>query len=149
MIKISNIEGKFDAEQNTQVLTFDLNGSETIEFLDEDGTLCAAHDSNLHRYLDVDTANEVREQLNAWLAENATVSVAINGVEDFIQLTVPADADEDAIREAIEAESRKIGGSDAEPVFVEADSNVRQFVGKNVIVTKNGFKITELQARAA
>lgn len=149
MNKISNISGKFDAEQNTQVLTFDLNGSETLEFLDEDGTLCAAHDSNLHNYLDADTANEVRVQLNTWLAQNATVSVAINGVEDFIQLTVPADADEDAIREAIEVENKAIGGSDAEPVFVEAESEILQFVGKDVDVTKNGFEIIELRARAA
>jgi uncharacterized protein YfdQ (DUF2303 family) len=149
MSKISNIEGKFDADQNTQVLTFDLNGSETLEFLDADHTLCAAHDSNLHNYLDVDTANEVREQLKSWLADNATVSVAVNGVEDFFVINVPANADEDAIREAIETENKAVGGSDAEPVFVEADSNVRQFVGKDVIVTKNGFEITDLRARAA
>jgi hypothetical protein len=149
MSKISNIEGKFDTEQNTQVLTFDLDGSETLEFLDDDGTLCAAHDSNLHNYLDVDTANEVREQLNAWLAENATVSVAINGVDNFFVINVPADADEDAIREAIEVENRKIGGSGAEPVFVEADGEVLQFIGKDVVVTKNGFEVSELRARAA
>jgi len=149
MSKISNIEGKFDTEQNTQVLTFDLDGSETLEFLDDDGTLCAAHDSNLHNYMDVDTANEVREQLKSWLADNATVSVAVNGVEDFFVINVPADADEDVIREAIEVENRKVGGSDAEPVFVEADSNVREFVGKDVIVTKNGFEVSELRARAA
>jgi hypothetical protein len=149
MSKISNIEGKFDTEQNTQVLAFDLNGSETIEFLDADGTLCAAHDSNLHNYMDVDTANEVREQLKSWLADNATVSVAINGVEDFLVINVSADADEDAIREAIETENKAVGGSDAEPVFVEADSEVLQFVGKDVDVTKNGFEVTELRARAA
>lgn len=149
MNKISNIHGKFDTDHNTQVLAFDLNGSETLEFLDEDGTLCAAHDSNLHNYLDVDTATEAREQLNAWLAENATVSVAVNGVDDFFVINVPADADEDAIREAIETENKAVGGSDAEPVFVEADSNVRQFVGKDIVVTKNGFEVTELRARAA
>jgi hypothetical protein len=149
MSKTSNIHGKFDTEQNAQVLTFDLDGSETLEFLDEDGTLCAAHDSNLHNYLDVDTANEVREQLNAWLADNATVCVAVNGVDDFVVINVPADADENAIREAIEVENRKIGGSDAEPVFIEADGEILQFVGKAVVVTRNGFEVSELRARAA
>lgn len=52
------------------VIAFDLNGSASLEYLDDDDTLCAAHDSNLHGYLPTDAANEAREQLSAWLRQH-------------------------------------------------------------------------------
>lgn len=135
MTKITNIEAKFSTEFSIPVIAFDHDGAVTFECLDDDGTLCATHASNLHNYLDVDTANEVRERLREWLSSNATISVAVNGVEDFFVLEVPADADEDGIAEAIEAESKSIGGSDSKPVFSGWNS---------VRVSRNGVEIGEL-----
>lgn len=78
-----------------------------------------------------------------------TISVDVNGTADFFVLTVPAGADADVIREAIEAENRQVGGSDEAPLFVEADGEIRQFIGNDITVTRNGVEVTELRSKAS
>jgi len=58
----------FGADNFADVVAFDLNGSSSLEYLDDDDTLCAEHESNLRNYLPHDEADEVRERLAAWLA---------------------------------------------------------------------------------
>ncbi|MHA6643717.1 hypothetical protein [Mesorhizobium sp. A623] len=136
MTTITNIEAIFNNDYNIPVIAFDHDGASTFECLDDDGTLCAAHASNMHNYLDVNTANEVRERLREWLSSKATISVAVNGEKDFFVFEVAADADEADIAEAIEAESNDIGGSDSKPVFFDWNS---------VRVYRNGFEIDDLR----
>ncbi|MFD2054219.1 hypothetical protein ACFSQT_14280 [Mesorhizobium calcicola] len=49
--------------------------------------------------------------------ESAEISVAMNGVEDFFVVTVPACAIEEEIVEEIEAQNRRVGGQDATVAF--------------------------------
>ena len=78
-----------------------------------------------------------------------TISATVNGTADYFVLAVPAGSDANTIREAIEAENRQVGGSDAAPLFVEADSEIRQFIGNDITVYRNGVEVSELRASAS
>ena len=140
---LKNVEVKIDTDFNTaaRVIAFDIIGSgPSLEWIDDGDTLCSVSDSNLHSYLPQEVADDIREQLKAWLETNATVSVAVNGCDDFFVLTVPADADNAAIVEVIEAESLRIGLDPEESVIFRDINAVR--------VYRNGVEITELAQQA-
>jgi hypothetical protein len=120
---LKDIEARF----NTDFVNDDRDGVKAIHFthpdlgqglewLDDDGTLCSEQESNM-RGVDTDHLDNIRDQLKDWLTANATINVTMNGVDEFFVLTVAADADEDTIIAAIEAENLEIGGSDASEAF--------------------------------
>jgi hypothetical protein len=49
------------------VVLFDLNGNSALEYLDEDGTLCAEHESALNFGRPAEEFSEIRGRLSAWL----------------------------------------------------------------------------------
>lgn len=131
--------GEYGLENVGPIISCEFEGEEAIDYLDDDGTLCASHESNLHNYLDTDTANVIRDALRDWLKAYASVTVSVNGADDLFMLNVAADADDEAITEAIEGENLFFGGSESEPVFSGFN---------DVAVFRNGIEITSLKVKA-
>lgn len=101
---INNVRREFNTDFDTDTLAFEIAGhGPSLEYLDEDGTLCAAHESNVHNYLPTEVANHVREQLRAWLADGANLERAVRWVSadeqgEYTGWTVPAGGDIEAVR---------------------------------------------------
>ena len=73
-----------DERDGALTIAFDhARHGEVIEWLDEDGSLCADWDSNLRDEYDDEEFDDVRSQLKAWLTSSATISVSMNGNDDF------------------------------------------------------------------
>ena len=125
-----------DERDGALTIAFDHAGrGEVIEWLDEDGSLCSDWDSNLRDEYEEAEFDDVRSQLQTWLAAYATVSVAMNRSADFYVLTVSADTDSAAI---VEAECLSIGS---------VDDSVWDGVN-GVRVYRNGIEVPELAQEA-
>lgn len=84
----------------SDVVLFDLNGEESLEYLDDDGTLCAEHESNLRNYLGHAEGDEIRERLAAWLAgpSHKVRWVSANKQGEYTGWEVPHGGDIDAVK---------------------------------------------------
>lgn len=82
-------------DTHADVIAFDLNGCASLEYLDDDGTLCAAYDSNLSG-----GADEIRERLAAWLAgpSHRVRWVSSDGQGEYVGWEVPHGGDVEAVK---------------------------------------------------
>lgn len=119
-IKLENvrIERGYDLGGNgphnwPDVILFDHNGSETLEYLDGD-ELDTAHDSNLRNYLDRDEADEIRERLAAWLTgpSHKVRWVSSDGQGEYTGWEVPHGGDIEAVKAECLAELLEQCGTD-------------------------------------
>jgi hypothetical protein len=146
---ISDIEMVYHPETNGPALWLKVNGYRVFEHVSESGGTFEIdpNDSDLETMPFSDRqVDGIRDQLHTWLAGTVDISVTLNGVEDFISFTVPANAGANFIEATIERENSSIGGWEAERVFIQADSEIRRFIANDVIVFRDGIEMPELRS---
>jgi hypothetical protein len=128
MITITNINAVWNNGYSHPAVEYDVDGRRYEDFLDDTtwDFIAEDHEIALRNDFTVEQVAEIRKQLGTWLAEISEISVAVNGTPEFFVLTVPAKADAYFIREVIEVENFRIGGSDCGEIY-DGHNGVRVF----------------------